>query len=208
MSEKTRLHTFWLPMLVGALLAAPAFVLTHEQPTAEAVPSVAQAEPELACGPFAEAFSAMRLEADRIAALASASIDAEGEAMTAAAQWTEIHAAARALDSWVWEASSESAPLTMRETAILSSAAPITGDLRWEIADIAGRLRTRASEGSAPGLGRDMLDVVQKAGAVARLLDPLVLCRDLGKEVTYAPHRRCETLDPEYQVAMDGSCLQ
>jgi hypothetical protein len=68
-------------------------------------------------------------------------------------------------------------------------------------------LKTRGTEDSDLGLSDDMLEVAKKAGAVARLLDPLVLCRDLGKEVTYAPARRCETLDPEYQVAMSGSCL-
>ena len=209
MFQDSKLQNFFLPLVAGAILAIPVFWLTHKEASAKAAPTVGKAQPELNCGPFAEAFAAMRAEADRIASLTSASMAPAEDVAPSPADWTEIHAAARALDAWVWEANSESAPLTAREAAVLSDAVPITGDIRWEVADIAGRLNRGTIDGPADqALLHDMQTVMQKAGAVARLLDPLVQCRQTGREYSYAPRQVCETLDPEYQFAMNGACIQ
>jgi hypothetical protein len=153
----------------------------------------------------------MRAEADRIVAMASftAAPAEDGASSGTAAQqtWREISAAARTLDSWIWEANSENAPLTLREAAVLTDATPLTGDLRWDTAEIAGRLSAPLSDDDAARLIRRMESVIQAAGAVARSLDTLASC-PAASVVSYAPSRACETLDPEYQHSMNGACVQ
>jgi hypothetical protein len=159
-----------------------------------------------------DSFDAMRSEADRIALLASsAEAPLEDDATVSPASvatWREIASAARSLDRWAWDATSTRAPLTLREAAVISAATPLTADIRTESGAVAGVFSAPPSALDAPPLEARMDRVAQTASTVARALTPLATC-EVGSaeaQVSYAMPRNCDTLDPQYQVAMMGPC--
>lgn len=212
MPGSERLQDFFLPLVTGALLALPVYFFHGDEQTATEAAAVLRAQPEASCSPFAETFAGMRAEADRIAEMAAflaPTSEERPDAGAAAQGWLEISAAARALDAWVAKAQRSSVGLTLGETAILTDALPLLADLRWETADIARRV---ASSPSSP-VRDDVLEgrmraVTQAANSAARLIDPLTACREAARAISYAPRPACESLDPEYQNAMSGGCLQ
>lgn len=203
-------RNFWLPLIGGVVLALPVLFL-GEQPAGAVLPP-APAPPhslQLSCGPFVETFATMRAEAQRIAILASstaAPAEDEFAALEAAAAWREIASAARALDGWMWEARSDSAPLSLHEAAVISVSAPATREMQLESAAVAGELIAMPSELDAALLVSRMQFVERTAAEIARSLEPLATC-EATQELSFAPAAGdCETLDPEYQFAVAGPC--
>ncbi|MCB1019789.1 MAG: hypothetical protein KDC27_07660 [Acidobacteria bacterium] len=149
----------------------------------------------------------MRSDADRIAQAASslALTSDEAQASDIADRWARVAASASSLDAWVVR-ERRSAGLTFGETAILTDASPLLDDLYWEAAEIARRVGTSSADQAV--LAARAQSVVRTASAVARLIDPLTACREAERFVSYSPHPACETLDPEFQYAMSGACVQ
>lgn len=207
MRSDTRLQNFFLPLIAGAILALPVVLLTRAPSgsVSSAAPQVA--EVEAVCGPFVESFTAMRVEADRIASLAlmTATPTEEGrDEAGARAAWNEIAAAARSLDAWLWEANEPNAPLNMREIAVVTGVAPIASELKWDVQDVASRLSASESEDDIARMSRRMDSIARAAAGIARAIDPLTACE--APVVSYGPRNECETRDPEFQVAMAGAC--
>lgn len=209
MRADTRLQNFLLPMVAGAVLALPVFFLTRTRAGASSNPANAAAEVEPVCGPFVESFTAMRTEADRIAALAASIAapleDGEGKARDAVSAWAEIAASSRTLESWLWEANDPNAPLNLREDAVVAGVTPIASELEWDAEDIADQLRAPMSEDDAARVAQRMDSLARAAAGIARALDPLTTCR--AQVISYSPRNDCESRDPEYQYAMSGACL-
>ena len=203
-------QNLWLPLIGGALLAIPALHL-GERPAVAVLPSAEPPAPtvELRCGPFVESFAAMRTEAERIAILASSTAaPAEEDVASAAAveTWREIASAARVLNGWMWEASGQYATLNLTEAATVQVTVPLTVDIRAESAAVAGHLLEPASEVDTALLVDRMRAVERAALMVARSLEPLAVCEP-RQQLSYAPvGGDCQTLDPEYELAMAGNC--
>jgi len=126
--------------------------------------------------------------------------------LEAAETWREIAASARSLDAWMWDAHAQSAPLNLREASVVSIMAPVTSDIRADATAVAGQLSAPPAELDSALLFGRMQAVEHGAQTVARSLEPLAACEPL-RELSYAPAEAdCETLDPEYQVAMAGPC--
>ena len=204
-------QNFWLPLLGGAIVAIPALFFAEQRAGADAQPTPAAVRiSELSCGPFVDSFGAMRAEAERVALLAaSATAPLEEELVASPATietWREIAEAARLLDAWMQEAASAGAPLNLSETAVVTVSAPLTRDMRSDAHAIAVELADLPSEPDVASLIDRMAAVERAAATVARSLEPIAICAPRD-ELSYAPAAGdCETLDPEYQLAVAGPC--
>ncbi|MCB1019790.1 MAG: hypothetical protein KDC27_07665 [Acidobacteria bacterium] len=122
----------------------------------------------------------MQAEAARISHLAaSAAVPLEEEAAVPTADvelWREIAQASRALDAWMWQARAEPGPLTLTETAIVATAAPLTTEIRLESATLAGDMIEPPTEWDAAEVSRRMQYVARASASVAKALEPLAIC--------------------------------
>ncbi len=207
----TRARNFWLPLAGGVLMAAPVLFL-GERPARAVLPPPDEpaAAVESGCGPLAESFAVMLAEAETIAHLAELAAISGDEAAPLSATvetWREIAATARRLDDGLLEASSATAPLSLREAAVVALSTSQAAEMRADSAFVSGELIAPASERDAALLVGRMQAVGRTAAAVGRSLEPLAICQPFS-ELGYAPATgNCETLDPEYQYAMLGPCF-